>query len=210
MFRGEGPPVQNPELKSAWYSDDQTWLVKLGPWALGQGAWQVGGLIMKGLTSLVKGFLTWKNWRVVGEQGKSHTHFGLNVPKIQVVELNQEPLVNWTYKTTYMLASVAGTLSLSLSFFFFLVTVRGRSPKKLNITGVFIFVLLPQLTREISHVVFALWMPLWIFISMAISQETIRKLNKQDLWDIITGATLFLSDADHLRFIEWKAFFQCC
>ena len=119
MFRGEGPPVQNPELRSAWYSDDQTWLVKLGPWAVGQGAWQVGGLIMKGLTSLVKGFLTWKNWRVVGEQGKSHTHFGLNVPKIQVVELYPEPLVNWTYKTTYMLASVAGTLSLSLFFFFF-------------------------------------------------------------------------------------------
>ena len=53
-------------------------------------------------------------------------------------------------------------------------------------------------------------MLLRIFISMAISQETIRKLNKQDLWDMITGATLFLSDSDRLRFIEWKAFFQCC
>lgn len=204
--RLRGRLYKDPELRNAWCSADQTWLVKLGPWAVGQGAWQVGGLIMKGLTSLVRGLLIWKNWRVVGEQGKSHTHFSLNVPKIQVVELNPEPLVNWTYKTTYMLALVAETLSL----FFFLVTVRGRSPKKLNITGVFIFVLLPQLTREISHVVLALWMLLRIFISMAISQETIRKLNKQDLWDIITGATLFLSDSDHLRFIEWKAFFQCC
>lgn len=206
MFRVRRRLYKDPELRSAWYSADQTWLVRLGPGAVGQEARQVGGLIMKGLTSLVRGLLTWKKWRVVGEEGKSHTHVDLNVPKVQVVELNPEPLVNWTYKTTYMLASVAGTLSLSLLF---LVTVRGRSPKKLNITGVFIFVLLPQLTREISHVVFALWTLLWIFISMAISQETIRKLNKQDLWDIITGAALFLSDSDHLRFIEWKAFFQC-
>ena len=206
MFRVRGRLYEDPELRSAWYSADQTWLVKLGPGAVGQEARQVGGLIMKGLTSLVRGLLTGKKWRVVGEEGKSHTHVDLNVPKVQEVELNPEPRVNWTYKTTYMLASVAGTLSLSLLF---LVTVRGRSPKKLNITGVFIFVLLPQLTREISHVVFALWTLLWIFISMAISQETIRKLNKQDLWDIITGAALFLSDSDHLRFIEWKAFFQC-
>lgn len=206
MFRVRGRLYEDPELRSAWYSADQTWLVKLEPGAVGQEARQVGGLIMKGLTSLVRGLLTGKKWRVVGEEGKSHTHVDLNVPKVQEVELNPEPRVNWTYKTTYMLASVAGTLSLSLLF---LVTVRGRSPKKLNITGVFIFVLLPQLTREISHVVFALWTLLWIFISMAISQETIRKLNKQDLWDIITGAALFLSDSDHLRFIEWKAFFQC-
>ena len=110
--RLRGRLYKDPELRNAWCSADQTWLVKLGPWAVGQGAWQVGGLIMKGLTSLVRGLLIWKNWRVVGEQGKSHTHFSLNVPKIQVVELNPEPLVNWTYKTTYMLALVAETLSL--------------------------------------------------------------------------------------------------
>lgn len=198
MFKGEGPPVQILRVKKCMVLYWPNMMVKRGPWAVGEGAREVGGLIMKGLTSLVKGLLSWKSSGVVGEQGKSHTRFGLNVPKIRVVELNPEPLVYWTYKATYMFASVAGTLF----FFFFLVTVRGRSPKKLNITGVSSLVLLPQLTREISHFVFALWMLLWIFISMAISQETIRKLNKQDLWDIITGATLFLSDSGHLRFIE--------
>lgn len=138
MFRVRRHLYKDPELRSAWYSADQTWLVKLGPGAVGQEARQVGGLIMKGLASLVRGLLTWKKWRVVGEEGKSHTHVDLNVPKVQVVELNPEPLVNWTYKTTYMLASVAGTLSLSLLF---LVTVKRQKSQEIKHNRCFHFCL---------------------------------------------------------------------
>lgn len=141
---------RDPRLGSAWCAarTEPGWS-NWGLSAAGEGGWEAGGQITKGLTSLVKGLLTWKNSRVAGEFWAGRvTRFDLNFPKIHVVELSPPLLVNWTYQTTDVFAFVAGTI--------FFLTPRVRGPKKLNIRGIFTSVLLPQLTRGIRNVVFDL------------------------------------------------------
>ena len=73
MFKGEGLPVQILRVKKCMVLYWPNMMVKLGPWAVGEGAKEVGGLIMKVLRALLEDF--WleraQEW---WESKESHTH----------------------------------------------------------------------------------------------------------------------------------------